>query len=230
LHVSVTEGRGPRRPGVVGHRGLDPDAMRSVRGLPVVDPLTAFVQVGALLLLDGLVAVGDALCGSWSPWPEARERSPSDLNAHLASLGRARGVSALHRAMLHVRPGVESPKETELRLLLLRAGLPEPEINAKTYDSAGRYLGNPDLRYVHERVSIEYEGDEHRRDPARWRRDIRRRERFADAGWRTIRVTEADLRGSPPVSSSIGSGVPSSADHLVEWSASVLHRGAKDVL
>lgn len=96
-----------------------------------------------------------------------------------------------------MRVGVESPKETELRLLLVRGGLPEPEINTKTYDGAGRYLGKPDLRYPDEQVLIEYEGDEHRRDPGRWRRDIRRRERFADAGWRTIRVTAADLRGAP---------------------------------
>lgn len=196
LHVSVSAGRGPRREGIVGHRGLGVDTARTLGDLPVVDPLTAFVQAASQLPLDALVAVGDALCGSWSPWPEARERAPTDIEEHLAACGRARGVGSARRALTHVRIGVESPKETELRLLLVRAGLPEPEINTKTYDGAGRYLGKPDLRYPDERASIEYEGDEHRRDPERWRRDIRRRERFADAGWRTIRVTDADLRGA----------------------------------
>jgi hypothetical protein len=197
LHVSVPAGRGPRRHGIVGHRGLDAGAVRRVAGLPVVDPLTAFVQAGPLLPLDALVAVADALCGSWSPWPEARERSPADLETQLAAAGQVRGASAVRRALQHVRVGVESPKETELRLLLIRSGLPEPEVNQATYDEAGRYLGKPDLRFPDERVSVEYEGDEHRRDPARWRRDIRRRERFADAGWRTVRVPEADLQGRP---------------------------------
>jgi very-short-patch-repair endonuclease len=81
-----------------------------------------------------------------------------------------------------------------MRLALVRAGLPEPLIGHRVYDSAGRYIGRPDLAYVRERIAIEYEGDVHRTDSVVFQRDIERRERFEDAGWRVIRVTNADFR------------------------------------
>lgn len=195
LHVSTGRGRGPRRDGVVAHRMTTIDAPTVLDGLRVVDPLTAWAQSGTVLGLDALVAVGDALCGDWSPHDAAKGLAPARLAERVSLAAGSRGVARVREALDLVRPGVESPKETELRLLLQRAGLPEFELNVKTFDEAGRYLGKPDLRDLDHLLSIEYEGDEHRTDPQRFRRDIARRERFADAGWRTIRVTEADLHG-----------------------------------
>lgn len=194
LHVSTGTGRGPRRSGVVAHRTTAGSAV-VVDGLRVVDPLTAWVQSGTLLPLDDLVAVGDALCGDWSPHDSARRQARAALAVRVQRAAGLRGLTRVRAALDLVRAGVESPKETELRLLLQRAGLPEFELNVETFDEAGRYLGKPDLRHLASRVAVEYEGDEHRSDPARYRRDITRRERFADAGWRTIRVTQADLHG-----------------------------------
>lgn len=54
-----------------------------------------------------------------------------------------------------------------------RSPLPPP------FAEAGRYLGKPDLRDLDHFLSIGYEGDEHRTDPRRFRRDIARRERVA---------------------------------------------------
>jgi hypothetical protein len=195
LHVSTDRGRGPRRGGMVAHRTATTGATTELHGLRVVDPLTAWVQSGTVLDLDGLIAVGDALCGDWSPHDAARGLASALLAERVALAAGSRGVARVRTALDLVRPGVESPKETELRLLLHRAGLPEFELNVKTFDEAGRYLGKPDLRDLDHLLSLEYEGDEHRTDPQRFRRDIARRERFADAGWRTIRVTEADLHG-----------------------------------
>jgi hypothetical protein len=194
LHVSSATGRSVRRPGVVGHR-VAPVPLRLVDGLPVAEPISAWVRSGQLMGLDDLVRVGDALAGSWSPLLEARRRRLDDLDRAIFEVGRVRGITNVREARALVRPGVESPKETELRLLLIRAGLPEPEINVRTHDRRGRYLGRPDLRYAWCKLAIEYEGDEHRRDPWRFRQDILRRERFADAGWRTVRCTDDDLRG-----------------------------------
>lgn len=195
LHVGVVGGRAPRRPGVVGHDLAPGVDIRSVDGLPVVSPLTAWCQSAALLALDDLVAVGDALAGTWSEHPEAARRPMEALTEAVRSRAGTRGAARLREALGLVRPGVESPKETELRILLHRAGLPEPEINTKRYDVRGRYLGKPDLSWPDRLVSLEYEGDEHRRDPRRWRSDIARAERFADAGWRMVRATHDDLRG-----------------------------------
>ena len=57
--------------------------------------------------------------------------------------------------------------------------------------------GRPDLAYRDRKIGIEYEGDYHRVSASTFRSDIARRERFADEGWRTLRVTGDDL-ASPP--------------------------------
>jgi len=195
LHVGALGGRGPRRQGVVGH-DLAADVTRfRVDDLPVVDPVVAWCQCSQLLTLDALVAIGDALLGSWSAHPLARARPAGELASAVDARAGTRGAGRLREARELSRPKVESPKETELRLLLHRAGVPEPEINVRRRDDAGRYLGKLDLSWPAHRVSAEYEGDEHRSDPRRWRNDIARAERFADAGWRMVRVTQHDLHG-----------------------------------
>ena len=196
VHVGVPGGRGPRRPGVVGHDLAGDVSHVEVAGLPVVDPVSAWCQSATLLPLDALVAVGDGLAGSWSPNAAARGRPMAGLAAAVDARAGTRGAGRLRDALALVRPRVESPKETELRLLLLRAGLPEPEVNVKRRDALGRYLGKPDLSWAKHLVSAEYEGDEHRSDPHRWRNDIDRVERFTDAGWRVVRVTQRDLHGA----------------------------------
>jgi very-short-patch-repair endonuclease len=180
----------------VGHDLADGAAVQRVDSAPVVDPVSAWCQSATLLSLDALVAVGDALAGSWSPHPAARRRPTAELARAVEARAGTRGAGRLRDALGLVRPRVESPKETELRLLLLRAGLPEPEVNMKRRDGLGRYLGKPDLSWAEHLVSAEYEGDGHRSDPQRWRNDIDRAERFTDAGWRVVRVTQRDLHGA----------------------------------
>nr|MBP1189087.1 hypothetical protein [Frigoribacterium sp. PvP032] len=161
----------------------------------MVDPVTAWMQSAPWLTEEEIVSVADALAGRWSPYADARELPVSALVTAVEHSEPARGTWALRRALPLVRPDVESPKETELRLLLGRAGLPEPEVNVRTYDENDLYLGKPDLRWLLFNTCAEYEGDEHRTDKHRHRSDIARRERFADAGWRMVRVTEDDLHG-----------------------------------
>lgn len=198
LHVASTHGHGPRRPGVVGHRWHGPPGQDRVvpwAGLRVVDPVTAWRQAAPWLTLDEIVTVADALAGRWSPYEGARDVPVTVLSSAVERAHGSRGAAALRAALPLVRARVESPKETELRLMLGRAGLPEPEVNVRTYDDRGRYLGKPDLRWPELLVCAEHEGDEHRVDIRRYRTDIARRERFTDAGWRMVRVTEDDLHG-----------------------------------
>ncbi|MBF4576965.1 hypothetical protein [Frondihabitans sp. VKM Ac-2883] len=61
------------------------------------------------------------------------------------------------------------------------------------YAADGSYLGRPDLAYRDRKIGIEYEGDYHRVSASTFRSDIARRERFADEGWRTLRITGDDL-------------------------------------
>lgn len=63
LHICIRwPSRAPRHRNVVGHTVADPEVRRIVRrGLPVTDPASLFCHLAALLELDDLVAVGDAL-------------------------------------------------------------------------------------------------------------------------------------------------------------------------
>jgi len=195
LHVAATESRQRRRTGVAGHRSQEGTPRGRVEGCPVSSPVEAWVQAATILGLDELVQVGDALAGSWSPHSEARELPIETLSAAVAVAGqRTRpGRARLSAALSLVRPRVMSPRETSLRLLIVRHGLPEPETNVARRTRQGRWLGTPDLSYGEEKIAVEYEGDHHRSDRGQWRRDIERSARFVDDGWAYHRVTDDHL-------------------------------------
>lgn len=188
LHVSVLRpAYPPDTVGVVGHRLRAPVGCSTIAGLSVSDPVTTWCLLGSMVDIRDLIAAADYLVG---PKPKA---TLAQLEAAVAAWHGQNGVAALRTALPFVRPRVRSPRETLLRLLLLDAGLPEPEINYWIYDDHGQFLAESDLVYPEEKVVIEYEGDHHRTDVGQWRKDIARRESLEDAGWRVIRVSAADL-------------------------------------
>lgn len=87
-----------------------------------------------------------------------------------------------------VRDGVDSPMETKVRMLLVLAGLPEPEVNFEIRDENGDVLLRFDLAYRLARVAVEYEGRQHVEVIEAWERDITRRDRVDDAEWRVVSV------------------------------------------
>jgi len=195
LHLGSARARQRRRAGVVGHLYSGGCRVHVVRGIRVASPVDAWVQAAPDLSTDELVVLGEALAGRWSPLAPARDVEVGRLVDAVAAAQGRRGARALREAVELVRPGVMSPRETVLRLLLTRAGLPEPAINAPAHGASGRYLGRPDLSWPEARLGVEYEGDVHR-DRDVFRRDVERVERFHDEGWRLIRVSGDDLR--PP--------------------------------
>jgi hypothetical protein len=199
LHVAATASRQRRRVGVVGHRAQHGTPRLVVDGCPASAPVEAWVQSATLLGLDELVVVGDALLGSWSARAEARRLPGEQLTAAVGAAHHRRRPcrQRLDAALSLVRQGVMSPKETALRLLVVRAGLPEPEINVPRRTRHGDWLGTPDLSYGRQRIAVEYEGDHHRSDRRQWRRDIERCARFVDDGWAYHRVTDDHL--APPL-------------------------------
>ncbi|MCU1507506.1 MAG: hypothetical protein QOK46_1918 [Microbacteriaceae bacterium] len=200
VHVSVTgSDTRPRLPGVVGHRMSATVRPWMHRGFAVADPISTWCQLASVLGLDDLIAAGDFLV-SGRVTDSGREpplASIEQLRAGAVRFAGNRGARRAAEAVAAVRTGVDSRPETLLRLLLMRSGQPEPVINKPIFDNAGRRLGKPDLSYEWARTVLEYEGDGHRTDAARFRRDISRRERFEDAGWRVIRVTADDLFVDP---------------------------------
>jgi hypothetical protein len=95
----------------------------------------------------------------------------------------------LRDALALVRPRTDSVKETELRLAILRAGLPEPEINVPICDADG-FIGLGDLVYRALKILIEYDGGQHREDEKQFLHDVDRLDRAMAEGWRVIRVTK----------------------------------------
>ena len=97
----------------------------------------------------------------------------------------------LAREALHlVRVGADSPPETELRLALIEAGLPEPELQVPG-DPQDRFARIVDLGYRAWRLALQYDG-EHHRSREQQARDARRDGWLQDHGWRSLRLTADD--------------------------------------
>lgn len=197
LHVSVPGAhQPPRRVGIIGHRGSA--VTRLLDGLPVVPPEVAWVQVATQLTLDELVVAGDHLVRRKRPFS-----SLAALSAALDSATRMRGVALARTALCDIRAGTDSPPESRIRLVLIRAGLPEPVIGHTVFHQ-GAFVGTPDLAYVRQRIAVEYEGADHRLNPDIYEADIFRREMFERAGWRVYLATAVRLRHPAAVAAQVG--------------------------
>jgi len=198
LHVSVPGScRAPIVNGFVGHK-LHRWATVDLRGFPVTSPEQTWLDLAIDLPHSDLVIAGDHVVGGRDPLTNVAALR----EAISASAGR-RGIGRARAALARVRIGSESPGETRLRLLLEDAGLPLPLLNLDVHDRSGAFVARVDLAYAAERIALEYEGDIHRTDQATWRKDIARRERVEDLGWRVVRVTADDIAAPLPLAARI---------------------------
>jgi hypothetical protein len=194
VHVSAHRpAREPRTSGVVGHRLQlrEPATLVLPNGLPVEHPVRAWRQAGTLWRLEDLVAAADFLVSDRGRRPIA---AIGDLVAEVEALGDVRG-GILRRALAQCRGGVRSPRETRLRLLLVRAGLPEPEINWTLRDHRGVAVAELDLAYPRWRVAPEYDGRVHAEDAEQFAKDADRWDLIRALGWDHVRVLNHHMRG-----------------------------------
>lgn len=199
VHVGVIPPEHPpRRAGVTGHHISDPAAFIVRRhGYALIDPATLFCELAAVLRLEDLVAVGDSLVlqpryddpGDDRPWLTMHE-----LGERLDRF-RGRGKLRAAQALDLVRPGAESRPESLVRLAILEAGLPEPEVNIEVFSRTGQFVGRADLLFRQYRLVVEYDGDQHRVDTVQFDRDVGRLDDFAAAGWRVVRITKRAFFG-----------------------------------
>lgn len=176
LDVMVPAGRrAPRARDLNGHTGLRPgDTQMLSCGLRVVRPPLIWSQLAAALDLIDLVVLGDACLGSGLA-TTTQLQAMADLERH------GRGVRRMRRALPLLDSRAESPMESHVRVLMVLAGLPAPDVNRDVVEN-GQWLARPDLSYPRPRIAIEYEGDQHRTDRRQWRSDKRRRRLLEDAG------------------------------------------------
>ena len=109
---------------------------------------------------------------------------------------KGRAGSARMRALVQIAAAAESPMETRLRWLLLRRGMPRPEVQAQLCDEAGRFVGRADLYYPTARLVVEFDGGNHRE---RLVSDDRRQNLLISAGFQVLRFTAADLYQHPDI-------------------------------
>ncbi|WP_438352545.1 hypothetical protein [Microbacterium sp. CJ88] len=187
--VDVSVPRGARAPAGGGTRGhqvvcRDDEADRRY-GVLCTTPARTFCDLAPLLSLGELVAVGDAVL-------RRALSTHEDLRAAVRNSVARRGRIALARAVELLDPRAESPKESELRVVLTEAGLTPDDVNLVIRDRHGAFVARVDLAFVAQKIVVEYEGDHHRQQ-SQWRRDIARRRRIEALGWTYLSVTQADL-------------------------------------
>lgn len=179
---------------------------RDLHGVPVASPALTWATAARYLEVSELVVLGDALVATSTNYESlVRAEAPPDgarAAAPLAPLeeltgianawGNREGGAALRSAAARIRRGVESPMETWTRLVIVAAGLPEPEVGVEVWNGP-EFVGRVDLAYRVQRIAIEYEGDHHRTDKRQWRKDIGRVNRLQEIDWLAIRATPAQL-------------------------------------
>ena len=190
VHITVAADRDRRsRPEICNHVTTKTPRVATLRGLRVSHPFRMFVELASMLSLVDLVVVGDALVKMLDcPAERLVEECHASTDQHAA---------AALRAARYVRDEVDSPMETRLRMLIVLAGLPEPEVNYKIRDEDGRVRRRLDLSYPALRLIVEYDGRQHIEREANWDSDLDRREEFDDEHWRILVVTAKGIYREP---------------------------------
>jgi hypothetical protein len=184
------------RPHVIVHRmKLYEDEVTVLDGIPVTTAERTWLDLAEMLTVDELVVTGDScvrvprreLEGRDTPWC-----SLGDLQRMIDRHKGKRGIRKAREALKLIRVGSDSPQESLLRLAVVRAGLPEPELNVPIVDDAGTRHHEPDMSYRKYRIGIEYEGEHHGHE-AQVVRDIARSERYAALGWTEVRISKRHM-------------------------------------
>jgi hypothetical protein len=183
LHVSATPpSREPRMHGVVGHRGLGDPPLALIGLLPVLGPCETWCQLGAVLELDDLIAAGDRLF-RWRDHLATR----AELASAMARMTQQAGMRRVRAALPELREDSNSPRESKLRLEVIRAGFPEPEPNGHIRLSNGKETRG-DLVFRRFRTILEFDGEQHRLTRRQWSRDVDRLNDLGEDDWLVLRV------------------------------------------
>ncbi len=159
------------------------------KGIRVSSDVQMFIELSGQLTLVDLVVVGDWLV-------RRRGHTPEQLVAACRKSRHRDRRKALAAAEL-VRRDVDSPMETRLRMLLVLAGLPEPQVNLKVRDERGEVIRKYDLSYPAARVAVEYNGKVHVEVIANWEDDLERRADMDEDGWRLVVVVGSGIYRDP---------------------------------
>lgn len=190
VHVTTPPGIRRRRGKTVkGHsRPLAANDIAVVKGVRCTRLFRTFCDLADVLTFAELVAFGDWMIGRGKTGATVERLTDALASTPLTARRRA----LLSEVIDRLDEAAESPKESELRILLEDAGFGPFALQLEVRDEQGRFVARPDLALPALKVAIEYDGDYHR-DPKQWRKDQARRRRLEAMGWKYIVVTQADL-------------------------------------
>jgi Protein of unknown function (DUF559) len=178
--------------GILAHTyTLTSEECRVVDGMRVTLPERTAFDIGRTLPADRAVIHLDALARATN-LKVADVVSLADRN-----VGK-RGVRRLRSALELVDGGAESPQETRVRLLLVRAGIPKPETQIEFVDEFGEVRIRVDMGWREWKVAVEYDGVQHWLDKHQRSWDIDRIAMLEAVGWTVVRVS-AEMLSRPHV-------------------------------
>lgn len=186
--VELAHSRRPPPNGItVRSDEIRPDEIRTTGGIACTTAARTAYDLGRRLPLDTAVIRIDALLN-------ATRCAVADAATIADRYPGARGVRRFRVALDLVDGGAESPQETRLRLLLVRAGLPRPVTQIPVTNQWGRVVRRIDMGWPEWLVGAEYDGEQHWKDPRQHGDDIDRLEFLAAKGWLIVRVSAVQLR------------------------------------
>lgn len=185
-----------RRTGITGHTVLaSQDEVEMDVDLWISTRARTWLDLARTLPLRDLICMGDQLIRI--PRPEFEDRS--DPFATLESLWKMvgrhpnlQGIVRAREALDLMRVGSDSAPETLMRLAMLDAGLPEPELQISLWDRPGS--PSADAGYRARCISLHYDGAHHLDELQRYS-DRRRNKAFEAAGWTVLVFTQEDYAG-----------------------------------
>ncbi len=168
---------------------IEDDEICLIGGMRVTTPARTALDLACRYPVDRAVAAIDALA-------RATRLKMADVQLLAARYRGRHGIPKARKTLELVDAGAESPRETWLRLILMRNGFPRPATQIPVYDEFGALVAELDMGWEDIKVAAEYEGDHHRTNPEEFNKGIRRHDDVTELGWLVVRVTKRDTEGA----------------------------------
>ena len=141
-----------------------------LRGLRLVPPTEAWLQVATIASHEELVQIGEGLVRYNKPLTNLVA-----IKQFLIRRGSDLPVKRALAAWADMRAGTESIRETEMRRWIVNSGLPEPTVNLTLVSDQGEFLARLDGLIEALMTGVEYDGYPHDSSTARVKDNERRR-------------------------------------------------------
>lgn len=175
-----------RLPGLLTRTSaFEPDEIQDIDDVPVTIPARTALDLACWYPTMVAVPAIDALA-------RATDLKLADAERLTRRYRGRRGLRRARVSLDLVDAGAESPKESWLRLILIRGGLPRPQTQIRVYDDPTGMVAYLDMGWEDLKVAAEYDGEHHRSDPRQYRYDAKRHEMLQRQGWIVVRVLAGD--------------------------------------